>query len=119
MMAQVTAAALVSDSKSLCFPASVDSIPTNLLQEDHVSMGPIAGMKALKIVENVRRVLAIELMTAAQALYLLRPRRPSAEIEPIYDRIREFVAPLDRDRQLSTDIELLTDKIRDRSILAR
>ncbi len=118
MMAQVTAAALVSDSKSQCFPASVDSIPTNLLQEDHVSMGPIAGMKAMRIVDNVRRVLAIELMTAAQALYLLRPRKPAPKIEAVYDRIRQVVPPLDRDRQLSGDIEAIADMIRDRTILS-
>ncbi len=119
MMAQVTAAALVSESKSLSFPASVDSIPTNLLQEDHVSMGPIAGMKANRIVENLRRVLAIELMAAAQALDLQRPREASARLEEIRTRIRRFVPTLEKDRSLSEDIEELAKRIHDRDILWR
>jgi histidine ammonia-lyase len=117
MMAQVSAAALVSESKSLSFPASVDSIPTNLLQEDHVSMGPIAGMKALQIVANVRRVLAIELITAAQAISLLHPKSPAPRIGEVYKRIREFVSPLERDRQLTDDIELIAEMIRNRTLL--
>jgi histidine ammonia-lyase len=117
MMAQVTAAALVSESKSLSFPASVDSIPTNLLQEDHVSMGPIAGMKAVRIVANLRRVLAIELLAAAQALDLMRPRKASAQLQEVHARIRQFVAPLDKDRSLSEDIELIAQKIQEREIL--
>jgi len=117
MMAHVTAAALVSESKSLSFPASVDSIPTSLNQEDHVSMGPIAGMKANRIVENLRRVLAIELLAAAQAFYLLRPRRPAPKLGEVYLRIREFVPPLEKDRNLSEDIELVAEKIRTREIL--
>jgi histidine ammonia-lyase len=118
MMAQVSAAALVSESKSLSFPASVDSIPTNLLQEDHVSMGPIAGMKAHRILANVRRVLAIELVTAAQAIDLLQPQRPAPRIAKVHHRIREFVAPLVKDRQLTPDIELIADLIRDRKLLS-
>ncbi|NLE39187.1 MAG: histidine ammonia-lyase [Pirellulaceae bacterium] len=117
MMAHVTAAALVSESKSLSFPASVDSIPTSLNQEDHVSMGPIAGMKANRIVDNLRRVLAIELLTAAQAFYLLRPHRPAPKLGEVYLRIREFVPPLEKDRNLSEDIELIAQKIQDREIL--
>ena len=117
MMAHVTAAALVSESKSLSFPASVDSISTSLNQEDHVSMGPIAGMKANRIVDNLRRVLAIELLTAAQAFYLLRPHRPAPKLGEIYLRIREFVPPLEKDRNLSEDIELIAEKIQEREIL--
>ncbi|HLA85209.1 MAG TPA: histidine ammonia-lyase [Thermoguttaceae bacterium] len=117
MMAHVTAAALVSECKSLSFPASVDSIPTSLNQEDHVSMGPIAGMKVNRIVENLRRVLAIELLTGAQAFFLLRPRRPAPKLGEVYLRIREFVPPLKKDRNLSDDIELVAEKIRTREIL--
>jgi histidine ammonia-lyase len=117
MMAQVTAAALVSESKSLSFPASVDSIPTNLLQEDHVSMGPIAGMKANRIVANLGRVLAIELLAAAQAIDLMRPRRASPRLEEIHARIRRFVPRLDKDRSLSEDIELIAQKIHEHEIL--
>jgi histidine ammonia-lyase len=117
MMAQVSAAALVSESKSLSFPASVDSIPTNLLQEDHVSMGPIAGMKALRIVENARRILAIELLTASQAIDLLKPKKPCPKIAEIHGRIREFVGPVEKDRQLTEDIEAVADLIRDHRLL--
>jgi histidine ammonia-lyase len=111
MMAQVTAAALVSESKAFSFPASVDSIPTNLLQEDHVSMGPIAGMKALRVVANLRRVLAIELLAAAQAFDLMRPHQPSPRLAEIHSAIRRRVPPLDRDRNLSDDIELIAQMI--------
>src|SRR5690606_42048513 len=68
MMVQVTAAALVSECKTLCFPASVDSIPTNRDKEDHVSLGPAAGYKGLEIAKHSRYVMAIELLIAAQAL---------------------------------------------------
>lgn len=117
MMAHVTAAALVSEAKSLCFPASVDSIPTNVTQEDHVSMGPIAGFKTNRIVDILRRVLAIELLTAAQGLYLSRPFRASPRLEEAYARIREFVPPLDEDRVLSDDIDTITEKIQAREII--
>ncbi len=117
MMAHVTAAALVSEAKSLSFPATVDSIPTNVTQEDHVSMGPVAGFKALRILDNLRRVLAIELLTAAQALYLCRPFKASQRIEEVYARIREFVPPMDEDRVLTDDIDMITAKIQSREIL--
>ena len=117
MMAHVTAAALVSEAKSLSFPASVDSIPTNVTQEDHVSMGPIAGFKANRISDILTRVLAIELLTAAQGLYLSRPFRASPRLEAAYARIREFVAPMDEDRVLSDDIDTITEKIRTREII--
>jgi histidine ammonia-lyase len=119
MMAHVTAAALVSENKSWSFPASVDSIPTNVTQEDHVSMGPTAGMKALRVVENLRRVLAIELLAAAQAMSLQRPLKPGPRLAAVYERIREFVPPLEEDRNLSDDIELIADKIHQREIIPR
>ena len=111
MMAHVSAAALVSEAKSLSFPASVDSIPTNVTQEDHVSMGPVAGLKALRVIDNLRRVLAIELLTAAQALYLTRPTLAAPRIEETYARIRHWVPPLDEDRVLTDDIETITEKL--------
>ena len=73
MIPQYTAAALVSQNKVLCHPASVDSIPTCLGQEDHVSMGSIAALKLLEVLDNVEKVLAIEALTAAQALDYRRP----------------------------------------------
>ena len=117
MMAHVTAAALVSDSKSQCFPASVDSIPTNVTQEDHVSMGPIAGIKANRILDNLRRVLAIELLTGAQAIYLNRPSQASPRLEAVYERIREYVSPMECDRVLSDDIDLVSQLIQDQKII--
>jgi histidine ammonia-lyase len=117
MMAHVTAAALVSECKSLSFPASVDSIPTNVTQEDHVSMGPAAGLKANRVLENLRRVLAIELLTAAQGLYLMRPDRASPRLEAAYARIRELVSPMEHDRVLTDDIELITETIQRRQII--
>jgi histidine ammonia-lyase len=119
MMAHVTAAALVSESKSLSFPASVDTIPTNIMQEDHVSMGPIAGMKANRILDNLRRVLAIELLAASQAFDLMAPQKPSPALEEVHHRIREFVPPLKKDRALSEDIELIAQKIQERKIIPR
>ena len=117
MMAHVTAAALVSDSKSQSFPASVDSIPTNVTQEDHVSMGPIAGIKANRVLDNLRRVLAIELLTASQALYLTRTHRASPRIEAAYERVREFVTPMENDRVLTDDIELIAETLRQRKLI--
>ncbi|HEX4146650.1 MAG TPA: histidine ammonia-lyase [Pirellulales bacterium] len=111
MMAQVTAAALVSECKSLSFPASVDSIPTNNDQEDHVSMGPTAGFKALTIAKNLRWVLAVEMLAAAQAIDLRRPNRPAPRIRQIHAAIRRDVAPLGTDRVLSTDIETIAQRI--------
>jgi histidine ammonia-lyase len=119
MMAQVTAAALVSECKTLSVPASVDSIPTNCSQEDHVSMGPIAGFKAIRVMENVRRVLAIELLATAQAIDLLSPRKPARRLAEIHARIREFVPPLHKDRSLSEDIELVARKIHVREVIPR
>ena len=117
MMAQVTAAALVSESKSKSFPASVDSIPTNCGQEDHVSMGPIAGMKANEIVDNARRVLAIELLAAAQAIDLRAPHRPSEPLSVLHASIRRFVPMLERDRSFAEDFQLVEQKLRDRQIV--
>lgn len=111
MMAHVTAAALVSECQSLSNPASVNSIPTNIQQEDHVSMGPIAGFKALQIVEHVRNVLAIELLCMAQALDLQRPRKTTSKLEQLWARIRKIVPRLDKDRALSEDIQAVSEAI--------
>lgn len=105
MMVQTTAAALVSECKSLSFPASVDSIPTNNDQEDHVSMGPGAGLKALQIIKSARYVLAIELLVAAQGLDMLKPLKTSKKLEKVKRTIRREVPYLTRDRHLAPDIE--------------
>lgn len=105
MIAQYTAAALVSENKVLAHPASVDSIPTSANQEDHVSMGTIAARKCRSIVRNVREVLAIELLCATQAVEFRRPLKLSAQTEKIYEIIRQNVPAITRDRALYLDIE--------------
>jgi histidine ammonia-lyase len=105
MMAQVTAAALVSECKGLAHPASVDSIPTSADKEDHVSMSPIAARKFAAIVENLSRVLAIELLTAFQAMEFLRPLRSSRLLEAVRRAFRRAVPAWRRDRVLSSDME--------------
>jgi histidine ammonia-lyase len=105
MMAQVTAAALVSECKTLSHPASVDSIPTSADKEDHVSMSPIAARKLAAVVENLEQVLAIELMTAFQGMGFLRPLTPSPRLEKVRRAFRRVVPPWDRDRVLSVDLE--------------
>jgi len=105
MIAQVTAAGLVSECKVLAHPASVDSIPTSAAKEDHVSMSPIAARKLGAIVENLERVLAIELMTAFQAMEFLRPLTSSAPIERIRRAFRGKVRAWNQDRELHTDLE--------------
>ncbi len=104
MMPQYTAAALVSENKVLSHPASVDSIPTSANQEDHVSMGSIATRKALQVVRNAESVLAIELMTAAQALEFRDVSKLSPKITKIFDLIRTATTALGEDRILYTDI---------------
>jgi histidine ammonia-lyase len=105
MMAQVTAAALVSECKVLAHPSSVDSIPTSAAKEDHVSMSPIAARKLAAIVENLERVLAIELIAAFQAMEFLRPLASSAPIERVRRLFRRRVRAWSSDRQLAPDIE--------------
>ncbi|MCL4790448.1 MAG: histidine ammonia-lyase [Gammaproteobacteria bacterium] len=118
MMAQVTAAALVSECKALSFPASVDSIPTNNDQEDHVSMGPVAGFKALEVVEKLRQVLAIELMVSAQALDFRHPHGAAPRLQAVHERIRADVAHLAEDRVLATDIALIEQRIAEEAYLS-
>jgi len=105
MMAQVTAAALVSENKILSHPASSDSIPTSADREDHVSMSPIAARKFAMVVENLERVLAIELLVAFQAIDLLRPLRSSAPLERVRTALRRSVRRWRTDRQLSVDLD--------------
>ncbi|HXI11430.1 MAG TPA: histidine ammonia-lyase [Thermoanaerobaculia bacterium] len=104
MIAQVTAAALVSECRAFAHPASVDSIPTSANKEDHVSMGPIASMKLARVVENVAAVLAIEAICAAQAIELRRPVTSSPRIEKAFDVIRTRVPFWESDRYLHADL---------------
>jgi histidine ammonia-lyase len=105
MMAQVTAAALAAEARSLCTAASVQSIPTDANQEDWVPMGMAAASKARRVLANAQRVVAIELICGAQGLEFLKPLRPGAGVEQAYRRVRELVDPLEADRPLTADIE--------------
>jgi histidine ammonia-lyase len=113
MMAQVTAAALVSESKGLCMPSSVDSIPSSANREDHVSMGPIAARRWLDVVQMAEQVVAIEWLCAAQGLDLRAPLQAAAATSAAHRRLREVVPPLTRDRILYRDIEAATALLRD------
>jgi histidine ammonia-lyase len=104
MIPQYTAAGIVSENKQLCTPASVDSITSSNGQEDHVSMGANAATKCYRVLENVERVLAIELMSAAQALEFRRPLRSSPRLEALVARFREVVAFNEADRVLHDDM---------------
>ena len=105
MILQYTSAALASENKSLCFPASADSIPTSLGQEDHVSMGSISGRKALNIIGNVEKILAIELLTAAQAFEYRKPLKSGILLDEIHTFLRTKVAFAENDRVFADDIE--------------
>jgi histidine ammonia-lyase len=107
MIPQYTAAALVSENKSLCFPASADSIPTSLGQEDHVSMGSISGRKALQIVENLEYILAVELLCAAQAMDYRRPYRSGKVLDSCHELVRAHVSHAESDRIFAEDIQQL------------
>ena len=112
MLAQITAAALVSENKVLAHPASVDSVPTGANREDHVSMGTSAALKAKRVLRNTETVLGIELLCAAQALEFLKPLRPGVGVLRAYEQLRERVPALGEDRVLAPDIEIATTLIR-------
>ncbi|MEM6348431.1 MAG: histidine ammonia-lyase [Bacteroidota bacterium] len=105
MILQYTSAALASENKGLCMPASADSIPTSMGQEDHVSMGSIGGRKALKVVENLEKILAIELLCAAQAFDFRAPLKSSPIIEAMHAQVRKSIAHAAEDRIFGDDIE--------------
>lgn len=107
MMTQATAAALVSECKALSFPASVDSIPTNRDQEDHVSMGPIAGHKAVQICRHARYVLAIEILAAFQANHLRGPGRLPPRLQERFDVLARRICPITHDRVFADDIAVI------------
>ncbi len=105
MIPQYTAASIVSQNKQLCTPASVDSIVSSNGQEDHVSMGANAATKAFKVIENLEKIIAIELMNAAQAIEFRRPLKSSTLLEKIISSYRKNVSSLAEDRVLYNDIE--------------
>jgi histidine ammonia-lyase len=117
MIAQYTAASLVSENKVLSHPASVDSIPTSANQEDHNSMGSIAAQKCYRIMQNLENVLAIELLTAAQAVEFLKPLKCGAGTSIAYKEIRKVVKPLVKDRILYDDIKKVLGIVKNDSLL--
>ncbi len=117
MIPQYTGAALVSENKTLCFPASADSIPTSLGQEDHVSMGAFGGRKALRVVRNVEQVLAIELFCAVQALDFHAPLRSGPLVEAVRRRIREDIPRVTEDRLFQPDLNAAVRLVREGMLL--
>jgi histidine ammonia-lyase len=117
MIPQYTTAALVTENKTLCFPASADSIPTSLGQEDHVSMGSISGRKAYQVLENLQYILAIELMSASQAIEFRRPLKSSSLLEFAHSYVRSFVGFAEEDRIFSEDIIKIRNIISDFSFV--
>lgn len=117
MILQYTSAALASENKSLCHPASADSIPTSMGQEDHVSMGSISGRKAMQIIENVEKILAIELLTAAQAFDFKGDLKSSEFLEMIHAEIRKHVDFAERDRVFGEDINIATSLIENQTLV--
>jgi histidine ammonia-lyase len=118
MIPQYVAASLVSENKSLCHPASVDSIPTSAGQEDHVSMGNASGLKAWQVVANSERALAIELLAGAQAVEFHAPLEPGVGGRAARAAVRELSPRLRDDRSLAGDIEAVAAAIRDGSFVA-
>ncbi|KOF02661.1 histidine ammonia-lyase [Roseivirga seohaensis subsp. aquiponti] len=118
MIPQYTTAALASENKGLCFPASADSIPTSLGQEDHVSMGSIGGRKAYRVIENVEKILGIELLCAAQALDFHRPLKSSKIIGEMHSLVRKQVTHATVDRVFALDIEKTINIVKEGALLS-
>ncbi|MDB4902871.1 MAG: histidine ammonia-lyase [Mucilaginibacter sp.] len=118
MIPQYTTAALVTENKTLCFPASADSVPTSLGQEDHVSMGSISGRKLHQVIDNLEYIQAIELLYAAQAIDFRRPLRSTPVIEACHELVREQVTFIKEDRVFADDINRLHQIITNGTLLA-
>jgi len=118
MIPQYVAASLVSENKVLCHPASVDSIPTSAGQEDHVSMGNASGLKALQVLSNCERAIAIELLAGAQAVEFHAPLEPGLGARAARAAVRELSPRLRDDRSLAPDIEAVAGAIRSGSLVA-
>jgi histidine ammonia-lyase len=117
MIPQYTAAALVSENKVLCHPASVDSIPTSLGQEDHVSMGSISALKLLEVLNNVEYVLAVELLTSAQALDFRLPLKPGTAVYAAQRFLRSKISHAHQDYEVRNDIELFAAILRSGALI--
>ncbi|MFX1378451.1 MAG: histidine ammonia-lyase [Promethearchaeota archaeon] len=117
MLTQYTSAALASENKTLCFPSSADSIPTGAGQEDHVSMAPISARKTLKIINNLEKILAIELLCASQALDFRRPLKSSIILEEVHKYVRSKIPHVIKDTVLSDYIKTTLEIIRSKELL--
>lgn len=117
MIPQYTTAALASENKGLCFPASADSIPTSLGQEDHVSMGSIGGRKALRVVENVEKIIGIELYCAAQALDFHSHLKSSKVMEALHQEVRKHITHVENDRVMADDMEIAIALVRSKKLV--
>jgi histidine ammonia-lyase len=118
MIAHVTAAALVSENKYLCHPASVDSVPTSTDKEDHVSMGVTAGRKLHEVISNAKSVLAIEFLCNTQALDFQRPLKTTQSLEEVYNVVRRHVETIDNDRVFYKDINNIIKLIDSNEIIS-
>lgn len=119
MITQYSAASMVSENKVLAHPASVDSIPSSANQEDHVSMGTTAARKAREILKNAQRVIAIEMLAAAQALEFREEGKRGAGVDTAYSLVRESIPPLKEDRIMHADMEKCFDMIVNNSVVDR
>ena len=119
MLPQYTTAALVTENKTLCFPASADSIPTSVGQEDHVSMGSISGRKLNRVLDNLEYILAIELLTACQAIEFRRPLKSSELLEFAHQHVRKYVSFAEEDRIFADDIGQIKNIIADFSFVEK
>lgn len=117
MILQYTTAALASENKGLCFPSSADSIPTSMGQEDHVSMGSIGARKALKVLDNLEKILAIELLTATQAFEYRKPLKSGILLDEVHKEVRKKVAFAKEDRVFADDIEQGIKMVRNQTII--
>jgi histidine ammonia-lyase len=117
MIPQYVSAALVSENKSLCFPPSADSIPTSLGQEDHVSMGSISARRLHTVLDNLERILAVELVLAAQGFDFHRPLESSPVLEACHARVRREISHAEADREFYVDLEAAAALIRSRELV--
>jgi histidine ammonia-lyase len=117
MLAQVTAASLCSENRTLAHPACVDNVPTSANQEDFVSMGNWAGLKLLQILRNLEYILSVEFFLASQGLEFRLPLLPGKGTKIIFEKLRSEIQSVEKDRVLSSDIEKIANMIRNRNIL--
>jgi len=118
MIPQYTSAAVVSENKSLCFPPSADSVPTSLGQEDHVSMGSISGRRVNEVISNVEKILAVELVCAAQAFDFRRPLKSAPVLENCHGAVRKIIDHAEVDRVFAHDLEAARKMIADGDLVA-